>query len=269
MRLHHYLHIWHLSCPHLLAETPTSHVYTVRHRGTTAVLKLLTPLGEQDEANGAAALRYFGGQGAVRLLRCDGQAHLLEYAEGEDLTTLVRRGDDERATATIACLLNTLHRPHRHPPPAALTPLKRWFRALFERDTHYLCSKAASIAQALLDQPREVCVLHGDIHHANIRHSAGRGWLAIDPKGLIGERTYDAANTLCNPIELPALVENEARLMKNAEILAQRSALDLSRLLRFVFVYACLSASWSLEDGKVPYHALKMAEIAQTVGGLG
>jgi streptomycin 6-kinase len=26
-----------------------------------------------------------------------------------------------------------------------------------------------------------------------------RGWLAIDPKGLLGERTFDYTNIFCNP----------------------------------------------------------------------
>jgi streptomycin 6-kinase len=50
----------------------------------------------------------------------------------------------------------------------------------------------------MLADPREVRVLHGDIHHRNIRMS-GRGWLSLDPKGLVGERTYDCASSLCNP----------------------------------------------------------------------
>ena len=88
---------------------------------------------------------------------------------------------------------------------------------------------------------REVRVLHGDIHHYNIRQSA-RGWLAFDPKGLLGERTYDCANTLCNP-GMPALVHNEARLLTNAAILADTLAIELPRLLAFTYAYACLNAS--------------------------
>jgi streptomycin 6-kinase len=86
--------------------------------------------------------------------------------------------------------------------------------------------------------------LHGDIHHRNIRQTP-RGWLTFDPKGLIGERTYDCANTLCNP-EMPELVHNETRLLTNATILADTLAIDLSRVLAFTYAYACLNASWWL-----------------------
>jgi len=84
--------------------------------------------------------------------------------------------------------------------------------------------------------------LHGDIHHRNVRQSA-RGWLAFDPKGLIGERTYDCANTLCNPV-MPELVHNEARLLTNAAILADALQLDCQRVLAYTYAYACLNASW-------------------------
>jgi streptomycin 6-kinase len=89
-----------------------------------------------------------------------------------------------------------------------------------------------------------VRVLHGDIHHRNIRKTS-RGWLTFDPKGLVGERTYDCANTLCNPV-MPELVHNETRLLTNAAILADKLSLDLSRVLAFTYAYACLNASWWL-----------------------
>jgi len=80
---------------------------------------------------------------------------------------------------------------------------------------------------------------------------------------LIGERTYDAANTLCNPDNLPELVTNEARLLKNAGILAKELRIDLSRVLSFTYAYACLSASWFLEIERDPSLPLKVAELIE------
>jgi streptomycin 6-kinase len=248
-----YLQRWHLTEPRLLTETFTSHIYVVRQAGEPVILKLLKPVGMTDEAGGAVALDYWGGQGAVRLLNHDPGAHLLEYAEGDDLVPLVMQGQDSQATTIITGVLNQLHS-HSAPPPAAgLHPLRRWFRSLFERaagpEADPLFRRGAEVAAALLSDPREVRVLHGDIHHQNIRHRAGRGWLAFDPKGLIGERTYDAANTLYNPVAMPTLVEDENRLRTQAALLAREARLDEGRLLAYAFAYGCLSASWSLEDG--------------------
>jgi streptomycin 6-kinase len=260
----HYLESWALSDPEPLAQTATSTVYTVTHQGEKVVLKLLTPVGIHDEQSGAVALQYWDGHSAVKLLRHDHAAHLLEYADGEDLTALVMRGQDVEATEIIADVLNRLHA-HTSPPPNGLHLLDRRFRSLFERaeqapDSIY--ARGARVAEALLADPRDVRVLHGDMHHWNVRGTE-RGWLTFDPKGVLGERTYDAANTLSNPNNRPDLILNEARLLRNAEILARIMRVDLGRLLAYTFAYSCLSAAWSLEDGDDPALALGAAEIVE------
>ncbi len=267
-KLEHYLKAWALADPQPLAYTATSHVYTVTFEGSRVVLKVLTENGDEERV-GAAALRYFDGHGAVRLLRGDDNTHLLEYADGDDLTGRVDAGQDEQATAIIAEVLNKLHSVTHQPYPTPLYPLKRWFRELFQKAEEDRASgiesiyrRAAPLAEKLLNDPREVRVLHGDMHHENIRWCAGRGWLAFDPKGLLGERTFDAANTLRNPWNRIDLVHNEARLLHTAAILAKDMKLDLPRLLAYTFVYACLSASWMVHSGD-PAHDLRTAEIIE------
>ena len=249
-KLYYYLATWNLSNPRFLAQTMTSHIYTVTYETETVILKMLSS-SETDEQRGAVALRYFDGHGAVRLLRYDEGAHLMEYAAGDELVTLVERGEDENATRIIAQVIQQLHSVPRNIPHDGLFMLERWFEALFNKaasdkqagiDSIYV--RSASLAKRLLVDQREVRVLHGDIHHRNIRETP-RGWLTFDPKGLIGERTYDCANTLCNPV-LPELVHNETRLLAHAAILADTLALNLSRVLAFTYLYACLNASWWL-----------------------
>ena len=75
--LHHYLAAWELANPHLLTRTMTSHIYTVTHGAETVVLKLLAST-ETEEQRGALALRYFDGHAAVRILRYDEGAQLME-----------------------------------------------------------------------------------------------------------------------------------------------------------------------------------------------
>ena len=100
-KLEHYLTAWNLADPQMLTRTVTSSIYTVRQGGETVVLKLLSAT-ETTEQIGALALRHFNGHGAVQLLRYDEGAHLLEYARGDELITLVDRGEDEHATRIIA-----------------------------------------------------------------------------------------------------------------------------------------------------------------------
>jgi streptomycin 6-kinase len=251
--LNYYLAAWHLSNPQFLTQTVTSHIYTVTRNTETVILKLLAP-SETEEQRGAVALRYFDGCGAVRLLRYDESAHLMEYAAGDELITLVERGEDENATRIIAQVIKQLHSIPQDAPRDGLFRLDRWFGELFNKaaadrqaDLESIYVRGASLARRLLADQREVRVLHGDIHHRNIRQSS-RGWLAFDPKGVLGERTYDCANTLCNPA-MPEIVHNETRLLDNAAILADMLALDLPRVLAFTYAYACLNASWSLRIG--------------------
>lgn len=246
--LSYYLTEWDLANPQLLTQTLTSHIYTVTHGSETAILKLLSA-SEKEEQRGAAALHHFDGRGAVRLLRYDEGAQLIEYAAGDELVTLVKRGEDENATRIIAQVIRQLHSvPQENTRLDTLLGLDRWFERLFDKaeadrqaGIESIYVRSASTAERLLAHPRDVRVLHGDIHHYNIRQSS-RGWLAFDPKGLFGERTYDCANTLCNPV-MPELVHNETRLLTNAAILAETLKIDLSRVLAFTYAYACLNAS--------------------------
>jgi streptomycin 6-kinase len=249
-KLNHYLTGWNLSNPRLLVQTMTSHIYTVTYETGTVILKLLAS-SEMDEQRGAVALRCFDGRGAVRLLSYDEGAHLLEYAAGDELVTLVERDEDENATRTIGQVIKELHSVPQNTAHDGLFMLDRWFEALFNKAAsdrqagiNSIYVRGASLARRLLVDQREVRVLHGDIHHLNIRKTP-RGWLTFDPKGLVGERTYDCANTLCKPV-MPELVHNETRLLTNAAILADILELDPSRVLAFTYAYACLNASWWL-----------------------
>lgn len=271
-KLDQYLTAWKLSDPQPLARTPTSHLYTVSWKSDTVVLKLLTDYGSEEQ-RGASALRYFDGRGAVRLYRSDAAAQLLEYASGEELLGLVERGNDQGATRIIAAILEQLHGAPPGEHGDRLLPLKDWFRELFNKaesdrvaGVESIYVRGAELAARLLADPREVRVLHGDIHHRNVRQSP-RGWLAFDPKGLVGERTYDCANTLCNPFRgqprYDELVHDERRLLTNAGILSEALEIELERVLQFTFAYACLSAAWSLttHDSDAAQWALNVATL--------
>ncbi len=104
------------------------------------------------------------------------------------------------------------------------------------------CSlEADSAAQALLADPRDVVVLHGDIHHGNVLDGGERGWLAIDPKGLLGERTFDFVNILRNPDVATALAPG--RFARQIEVLTAAASIERQRLLDWTLAFAGLSAA--------------------------
>ena len=178
--LNYYLAAWNLSNPQLLTQTRTSHIYTVAHQNETVVLKLFAA-AETKEQTGALALRYFDGRGAVRLLRYDEGAQLVEYAAGDELVTLVERGEDENATRIIAQVIKQLHSVPQDLPRDGFVALDRWFGELFDKaaadrqaGSESIYVRGAALAERLLADQREMRVLHGDIHHYNIRQVSAR-----------------------------------------------------------------------------------------------
>jgi streptomycin 6-kinase len=75
-----------------------------------------------------------------------------------------------------------------------------------------------------------------------------RGWVAIDPKGLWGERTFDFVNILRNPDAATALAPG--RFHRQVEVLTVAAVLERRRLLKWTLAFAGLSASWHLADGE-------------------
>ena len=119
---------------------------------------------------------------------------------------------------------------------------------------------AARIASELLASPRESAVLHGDLHHGNVLNFGPRGWLAIDPKGLMGKRCFDYANIFYNPD--PWTAGSRRRLMRQVKVVTEAAHAEGRRLLEWIVAWGGLSAAFSIEDGQSPDGALAVAELA-------
>jgi streptomycin 6-kinase len=223
--------------------TPSSLLLPVRHRGQPAMLKIVR---EEEERRGGRLMAWWNGDGAARVLAQDEQALLLERATGpRSLATMVAAGDDDEASRILCATAARLHAPRRGPPPE-LAPLSGWFEALSPAAGIHggLLAQADAAARDLLAVPREVVTLHGDIHHGNVLDAGAVGWVAIDPKGLLGERTFDFTNILRNPDAATALAPG--RFGRQVDLLADAAALDRQRLLKWTLAFAGLSAAWHL-----------------------
>jgi streptomycin 6-kinase len=252
---------WHLVADGSEIETPSSWLLPVRQSAIPAMLKVYK--SGSDERHGTDYLRYVEGDGAVRVMAADEEALLMERAIGSrSLLDMAVNGGDANAGEILAGTVAKLHRPRAAALPPALVPLERHFASLFERaSTHALLGRSAAIARALLDTPRDVIPLHGDLHHSNVLDGGGRGWLAVDPKGLIGERTYDVANLLGNPWPHGEIVHSTERVRRMAGLYANRLGMDGRRVLAFALAHASLAASWALDEGSDPAYRLKCAEV--------
>ena len=89
-------------------------------------------------------------------------------------------------------------------------------------------------------------------HHDNILDFGERGWLAIDPKRLRGERCFDYANIFCNPdLADPsiAVAPRPEVFERRVEIVCGEAGLERIRLLQWILAWCGLSAVWYLDDG--------------------
>jgi streptomycin 6-kinase len=215
--------------------------------GAPAMLKIAA---HEEERRGGALMEWWAGDGAARVLAREGDALLLERLAGpRSLSAMAREGRDDEAAGILCTVVRGLHALRARPRPPELVPLDRWFASLrtaAARDGGAF-ARALTIAERLLADPREVVVLHGDVHHDNVLDGGPRGWLAIDPKGLIGERGFEYANLFRGPDADLALAPG--RMARRVGVVAQAASLDPRRLLAWIFAYAALGAAWSLESG--------------------
>ena len=187
----------------------------------------------------------------------------MERAVGNlSLANMAKNNQDDEATRIICSVVAKLHRVKHKTPALSLMPLSSWFNALHSAALQHggVFRQAADTASELLKNPQEPSILHGDVHHGNILDFGERGWLAIDPKGLWGERGFDYANIFCNPDE--RIATKPGRLSQQASIVAKAAGLDRTRLIQWIFAYAGLSAAWHIEDGSSPDIAIGVAKVA-------
>jgi streptomycin 6-kinase len=242
-----YLERWQLAADGAPLETPSSLLLRVRCNGEPALLKIAR---EEEERRGGRLMVWWAGDGAARVLAHDDNAVLLERATGpRSLSAMAAGGQDDEATRILCAVAARLHAPRPNPPPE-LVPLSRWFELLAPAANALggVFAQANEMAQKLLATPRDVVVLHGDIHHGNVLDAGERGWIAIDPKGLVGERTFDFVNILRNPDAATAL--GPGRFTRQVDVLASAAGLERRRLIEWTLAFAGLSAAWLVADGE-------------------
>jgi streptomycin 6-kinase len=120
-----------------------------------------------------------------------------------------------------------------------------------------------------LSNQDDVRPLHGDLHHENVFFGV-RGWLALDPKGLVGDPAFDVANLFYNPIDRDDLRTDPRRMHSVASRFAKVLRRDQRTILDHGFAHACLSAAWHVEDGNhaEAQRSLAVASAIRAAAGL-
>ncbi|HJW41562.1 MAG TPA: aminoglycoside phosphotransferase family protein [Rhizomicrobium sp.] len=248
MRKHlaQHLDVWGLAPDGEPFETHSSWLAFVRRGDARAMLKVFKP--ESDEAPSARYLMLHRGHGTVRVLENDNRAVLLERIDpGTRLTSYPPDDRDDEATHIICDTIEKLQGATVDPAgwpghdlhydefekSSALAPL-----------TPQIAARAAAMMCELTTSEPQRVLLHGDLHLENILFDAARGWLAIDPKGEVGEIAYELAAPLRNPLERSELFMSEAQMDRRVRIYCERLGVDRQRVLGWCFARNCSAALW-------------------------
>jgi streptomycin 6-kinase len=266
-----YFDRWNLTPDGAEIETPRARLFPVRYDGTPAILKVLSPIS--DETDAPRTLRHFAGRGAVRVLAEADRVVLLERAvPGSALTDVVAAGRDDEATAVIAVIAADLHHGE---PPDGFVGVEQWadgFRRQRERGPHPLLppamlDRAETLYRDLAASQRRRFLLHGDLHHENILMGE-RGWLVIDPKGVIGEPAFEVVMSLGNPHLTWPYPADRKVMARRVAIFAERLAVDRDRILNWAFAQMVLCACWHIEDGDPDTDVGRSLTMADVAGSL-
>lgn len=125
----------------------------------------------------------------------------------------------------------------------------------------HLIDKAKQLRQYLLGSSPKDYVCHGDLHLENIvQHD--KSWLAIDPKGIIGEKAFEAAVfDFASQEELTAVINLREVIEYRISVLSERLGLDRQRLIAWVFLRAMISVQWFIDDKGSPEFMIEMVKV--------
>lgn len=216
----------------------------------------------QDEKQ---ALIQFDGNGAVKLINsCDKYNALLLQQAVPGIT--LKKLYPEQIEYVMDCYIDTMKKLHHTclPNKHEYRHIADWLIAFDkvppDQIPAHLRKRAIDLRDALLSSMDEHIFLHGDLHHDNIlKHDDI--WLAIDPKGIIGEPEFEIAafdfmyiTGLANTDDVKLILD------KRISMLAQKSNLDAQRIKDWVFVRLILMAAWIIEDNGDPSKAIQLAQ---------
>lgn len=228
----------------------------LRDDGTPVVVKLGVPNPEQQTE--IAALRLYDGRGIVRLLDADPALGAMLLERLTPGTPLARLADDEQATMIAAQVMRQLWRPV--PPEHPFPSVARWASGLSRLRARFdggsgplpagLVAQAEGLFAELLGSMAAPVLLHGDLHHENILAATRQPWLALDPKGVVGEPAYEVGALLRNPMpQLLTMPQPSRILARRIDQLAEALGFDRARIHGWALAQAVLSVWWSYEDG--------------------
>ncbi|GAA2452585.1 aminoglycoside phosphotransferase family protein [Streptomyces pulveraceus] len=201
------------------------------------------------------AFTAWGGRGAVLLYERD-DAHFAMLLERARPSTLAEAEEGDELVRVAGRLSRRLAVPAPPGLPRLRERADAWEGQLLrnaEELSHVLSRYAVDAAVATV---RELChdqpdtLIHGDLHARNILRADREPWLAVDPKGYVGDRAYDGGLLL--KTRAPALLESgdlRRALRRTLRVFAEAAEIDPERVRRWAQLHAVQAAFWGRRHG--------------------
>lgn len=221
-------------------------------KGEEWVLKVSVPHDEFSRE--IDALKHFNGRGSARLIGANPEEGWMLIERLLPGTRLVDVLNEQQAIPIAVSVMQRLWAPVTE--SQLFIPLEEWLRSLkqlnAEASLQQLVSKklrdfVIGRAEELLSNQGEPVLLHGDLHHYNILQHQSE-WLAIDPKGIIGEREFEIGAFLRNPFCVVEDPLETQELARNLDWVIDLTSFNRERVLSWCIIQAILCVCWYVED---------------------
>lgn len=241
---------WGLEVGEPYEGASVSWVAPARRGGDEVALKVQWPHRECEHE--AAALVAWAGDGAVALLAHAPQHHALLLERCEPGTRLAVAPDVD-AMSVMVDLLPRLWAEPTEPFRSLADEAADWRSALWadwsaagEPCERRLVAAAHEYLGDLPGTQGEQVLLHQDLHGDNVLAS-DRGWLAIDPKPLIGERAFAIAPVVRDFV----LGADRRSVLDRFDRLTAELGLDRDRALGWTVAQ---TIAWAFSSGHAEHH---------------
>ncbi|MEU5957456.1 aminoglycoside phosphotransferase family protein [Streptomyces sp. NPDC047525] len=234
-----------------------------RYDATPAVLKISFP--HPGNVHEPDAFAVWSGRGAVRLLERDDErfAMLLERAGAGSLADVE---DTDEAVTVAGRLARRLAVPAPDGLPRMSSLVAEWECELRDEERELGSPLPARVVAAAIGTVRELgadqpdTLIHGDLHFTNVLRSEREPWLAIDPKGYVGDPAYDSITLLRTRFEpLLTAPDPKAAALRRLAVFADAAEVDRERARRWAQARAVTAAHWGLRHGD-PAWVIKATE---------
>lgn len=259
---------WNLTNVQPVPNLSFNFVAFAKHTSTTQNVMLKMGVPNNELRSEIAALKLFNGDGACQLLESDEERGVFLLERLTPGTMLAELENDDERTYIAADVMQRLWR--TVPEKNNFIQLSDWFdelktvRPKFDGGTGPFPKEIFERVESFLPElfaDKDVKLIHGDFHHFNILHSE-RGWLIIDPKGVIGPAGYEVGPLMINPWgSFSDGTSFQIKTKRRIDIFRERLGWEREKIIHWSLAHSVLSAWWDFESGLDWEYSLNCAKV--------